>query len=88
MIELTGKNIYAVPYRKRRRLKAIRLPDGAIVERPTPEQRLAVPKGLPAAYEIPGPGNCFVGLAGVFLLPTGDVAAVYGSPRDPASIEP
>jgi hypothetical protein len=80
MIELSGKKIYAIPYTRRRPLKPIRLPDGSIVEIPTPEQRCHAPEWLTANFERPD--GYFVGLLGVFLLSTGKVAAVYGATQE------
>jgi hypothetical protein len=105
MIELksNGRGCWAVPYRFRRRRKAVRLPDGAIVEEPTENQLF---EHMPRAKSVDGgtvPGwlemtrdgsrlirptdvyrghacdSVFVHVAGVFVLPSGDVAAVYGA---------
>src|SRR4051812_27473683 len=55
MFELCRRSdlgIYAVPYRDGRRQKAQRLPDGAIVESPLPDQRYDVPDPLEGAFEV------------------------------------
>lgn len=89
---LSRDGIYAIPYRSGRARKAQRLPDGAIVERPTPEQRRHAPDRPELCFEVAaggGPANIhhanlgliagFLALEGVYLLPDGDVAAVYGA---------
>jgi hypothetical protein len=94
MFELIGgkRGIFAVPFRNRRPLKPIVLPDGAIVEAPSPEQRRQAPVGIDANLGVDPRGKpvpldvhwadddsvVYIGLHGVFLLPTGQVAAVYG----------
>jgi hypothetical protein len=88
--------IFAVPYRTGLRRKAVRLPDGAIVEEPLPDQRYDAPAhpegalgigagGVPATIHHANLGliTGYVPLAGVFLLPSGDVAAVYGAEAIP-----
>ena len=84
--------IYAVPYRRRRAGRIERLPDGSIVELPTPEQRREAPVWPAPCLELAlggGPAtihHVYLGLVGellafegVFVLPSGDVAAVYGA---------
>ena len=84
--------IIAVPYRDRHPLKAVRLPDGAIVEAPSPDARRDVPDqpsgcigvaagGMPATmhHEYLGLVTAFVAFEGVYLLSSGEVAAVYGA---------
>lgn len=91
-----GGGIVAVPYRRRRPGRAIRLPDGLIAELPTPDQRPEAPEfpdgclgtaagGAPATGHHASLGlvSAFLPLEGVFLLPTGDVAAVYGAEAVP-----
>lgn len=87
--------ITAVPYVGGRRRPPVRLPDGAIVEVPLPEQRrraperpeefLAVGRGGRAATihdVILGLTTAYAALTGVFVLPSGEVAAVYGAEAD------
>src|SRR4051794_17613930 len=88
MIELKsdrGAPIFAVPYRNGRRLKPVKLPDGAIVETPPQEDMGHVPKALPAYFGLDARDEpatsgeeSYVSLHGVFLIPPGQVAAVYG----------
>lgn len=88
--------IVAVPHRGGRPGKAVRLPDGAIVEAPTPDQRCDVPEhpnghlevghgGVPATCHHRNLGliTGFAPLAGVFVLSSGEVAAVYGARAEP-----
>src|SRR6059058_1186981 len=88
----SGDGIYAVPYRSRRGRKAERLLDGVIVESPTPDQRSEAPDRPAAYFELAsggGPATIhhanlgliagFLVFEGVYLLPSGDVAAVYGA---------
>ncbi len=99
MFELCRRSdhgIFAVPYSGGRPRKALRLPDGAIVESPLPDQRCEAPDRLDGLFEVAA-GNVaatihhanlgliigFLPLAGVFLLPSGDVAAVYGAEAVP-----
>jgi hypothetical protein len=88
--------IYAVTYRSGRPRRAEQLADGSIVEVPTPDQRCEVP-GRPApCFEVAAGGgpatihHANLGLIaailpfdGVFLLPGGEVAAVYGAEAVP-----
>ena len=95
LFELCRRNrhgIYAVPYHGGRPVKALRLPDGAIVESPLPDQRCEAPGHLDGMFAVAA-GNvpatihhanlgliiAHLPLSGVFLLPSGDVAAVYGA---------
>ncbi len=84
--------VFAVPYRGGRPQKAVRLPDGAIVEDPSPEQRLQAPDrvdesfrvghgGVPATSHHLGLGLVigFLPLAGFYLLPDGSLSAIYGA---------
>ncbi len=88
--------IYAIPYRSSRPCKAQRLPDGAIVERPTSRQRSQAPRNPAVCVELATGGGLagvhhaclglvsgFLELEGVYLLPSGDVAAVYGAEAIP-----
>ena len=81
--------IYAVPYRNGRRPPAVRLPDGAIVEAPLPDDRINAPVDVAGLFEIGQGGvpatlhdanlgliSAILPLSGIFLLPEGDVAAV------------
>jgi hypothetical protein len=92
----SGEGIYAVPYRSRRCGKAQRLPDGSIVERPTRAKRREAPERPEPFFEVAaggGPATIhhanlgliagFLVLEGVYLLPSGDVAAVYGAEAVP-----
>jgi hypothetical protein len=86
VIELKGKNLWAVPYRNRRELAPVKLMDGCIVEELLPGQaheNFPKTKGVkdgtsvPAYFEIEGTDS-FVRVIGRYVLPSGDVAAVYG----------
>ena len=77
MIELTGDAIRAVPYRKRRAMKPVELPSGAIVKSLASGHRGRLPFELPVHHEA-SPGR-FVRLTGTCVLSTGDVAIVYGA---------
>jgi hypothetical protein len=92
----TADGIYAVPYRSRRGRKPERLPDGLIVERPSPEERREAPDRPAVCFELAtggGPATIhhsnlgliagFLVFEGVYLLPSGDVAAVYGAEAAP-----
>ena len=92
----TGSGIYAVPYRSRRSRTPQWLPDGAIVESPTPSQRREAPETPAACFEVAAGGGAAtihhlnLGLveglleyAGVFVLPSGEVAAIYGAEAVP-----
>ncbi len=88
--------IFAVPYWAGRPRKAVRLRDGAIVEAPWPDRRGEVPDRLDGSLAI-GPGgvpatihHVYLGLiagrlplSGVCLLPSGELAAVYGAAAIP-----
>jgi hypothetical protein len=87
-----GAKIYAVPYRDGHRQKFVSLPDGAIVETTTPDQRCHVPAfvdnclglapgGSPASLSHYNLGliDSYLALEGVFLMSNGEVAAVYGA---------
>ncbi|SIO18265.1 hypothetical protein SAMN05444166_2864 [Singulisphaera sp. GP187] len=86
----------AVIYRRRKRRKAIPLTDGTIVEVPTSDQRCEAPRHLEACLGITAGGfpatvhhlNLglvvdHVVLGGVFVLPSGEVAAIYGAQAIP-----
>jgi hypothetical protein len=99
VIELLASagGIWAVPYRNRRRLAPVKLADGAIVETPTADQLRQAPEGDIANLGIDAEGRAhnnrgvydaypvevFIGLTGRYLLPSGDVAAVYGAKAVP-----
>lgn len=84
--------IYAVPYRRGRACKAVRLPDGAIVEAPLSDQLGRVSDTISDCFGI-APGSvpatihhanlgliiALLPLVGVFLLSDGEIAAVYGA---------
>ena len=88
----SGFGIYAVPYRGLRRGKPVRLADGAIAETPTPDERCEAPGGPDEYFEVAAGGgpatvhHANLGLIaarldfeGVYLMPSGEVAAVYGA---------
>jgi hypothetical protein len=88
--------IYAVPYRSRRSRRVQRLMDGLIVETPTPDQRLEAPDRPADFFEVAaggGPATIhhanlglitgFLAFDGIYLLPSGDVAAVYNAEAVP-----
>src|SRR3954452_7728490 len=95
IIELRSRSsagIFAVPFRNRDAGRAVPLPDGAIVEMPTPDQRSEAPErivevfniaqgGIPATIHHANLGLIVAHLPfdGIYLLPSGDVAAVYGA---------
>lgn len=92
----SASGIFAVPYSGLRPHRALRLPDGAIVEAPLPDERCDAPDHPTSVFEVAGGGVpatihhinlglviAFLPLAGVYLLPTGDVAAVYGAEAVP-----
>jgi hypothetical protein len=92
----SGAGMYAIPYRSRRCGRARRLLDGSIVERPTLRQRMEAPDRPATILELAaggGPATIhhanlglvagYLELAGVYLLPGGDVAAVYGAEAVP-----
>jgi hypothetical protein len=92
------EGIFAVPYRSRRSRRILRLTDGLIVENPTPDQRQEAPDrpadflemaagGVPATIHHANLGliTGFLALEGVYLLPSGDVAAVYNAEAVPIS---
>lgn len=88
----SGSPIFAVPYLEGRRLRIRQMPDGAIVESPTPSQYRRVPKSIDACLGLAQGGEpasmnhynlglvtSFLPLEGLFLLPDGEVAAIYGA---------
>lgn len=92
----TAAGIVAVTYQAGRRRAAIRLPDGSIVEIPTPDQRSEAPDRVEASVGVAADGTpatihhaqlglvaAHVALTGVYLLPSGEVAAVYGAEAEP-----
>jgi hypothetical protein len=83
MIELNGVRIWAIPYRDRRALSPCKLVCGAVVKAPTAAQRARAPSVLPNRIPLPGNPAVFIRFSGVFLLPSGDVAAVYGAVIEP-----
>jgi len=91
-----GEAIFAVPYRSMRPRRPVRIPDGAIVEAPTPDRRRDAPPDLPGLFQVAmggGPATIhhvnlglvagYLGLAGVFSLPGVGIAAVYGAEAVP-----
>lgn len=98
LCEASELGIFAVPYRAGRRGKAMRLLDGTIVEEPLPDQGCeASPRpeghfevgsgGVPATihHAYLGLITGFLPLSGVYLLSSGEVAAVYGAAVVPIS---
>lgn len=85
MIELKGKEIWAVPYRNRRKRTPIKLVDGCTVQELLPGQEDHLPHGrvnknrikVSAFFELKGQDR-FLGDIGVYLIPSGGVAVVYG----------
>lgn len=88
----TKHAIYAVRYRSRRARGVERLPDGAIVEAPTEALRGEAPEQPAPCLELTSGGvpatihdiclglvSALVALDGVYVLPSGDVAAIYGA---------
>ncbi len=91
-----GPGIFAVAYRAGRRRSALRLPDGAIVEVPEPDRLAELAERpqpvLGVAFDgSPAGGRhaCLgliadhIALTGVYLLPGGELAAVYGAEAVP-----
>lgn len=96
---LDAAGIFAVPYRAGRRRRAIRLPDGAIVEAPLPGRRGEVPTGLAEVFEVGAGGVpatihhanlglivAHLSLTGVFHLSSGETGAVYGAEAVPLGL--
>jgi len=93
--------IFAVTYRNGHPMKPSRVIDGSIVETALPQQRREAPDFLPACFEV-GHGGfpatihhanlglvvAQLGLTGVFLLPDGEVAAIYGAEATGLKPEP
>lgn len=84
--------IVAIIYRGGRQRQTIPLTDGTIVERPRPEQRREVPQSLETCIGITAgsvPATIHhlnlglvidhLTLGGIYVLPSGEVAAVYGA---------
>ena len=83
MIELNGVRIWAIPYRERAALAPRKLACGAVVKAPTEEERSHAPEGFPSRIELPGNSEVSIDFSGLFLLPSGDIAAVYGAVQEP-----
>lgn len=86
----------AIIYQGRRRPKAIPLTDGAIVEAPRSDQRRVAPQdpeacigitagGVPATIHHLNLGLVvdYLRFGGVYVLPSGEVAAIYGAQAIP-----
>jgi hypothetical protein len=86
------KGILAVVYQEGRRHRALWLPDGTVAEVPSPDQRVEVPERPPEILGLATDGKMatvhhenlglvatHVPLSGVFVLASGEVAAVYGA---------
>ncbi|WP_406693576.1 hypothetical protein V5E97_21300 [Singulisphaera sp. Ch08] len=93
---LSPAGMIAVIYRRTKRRKAIPLTDGTIVEAPTSDQRCEAPRHLESCHGITAGGipstvhhlNLglvvdYLVLGGVFVLPSGEVAAIYGAEAIP-----
>jgi hypothetical protein len=83
MIELNGVRIWAIPYRDRRALSPCKLVCGAVVKAPTEAQQARAPSVVPDRIPLPGNPTVSIRYSGLFLLPSGDVAAVYGAVVEP-----
>lgn len=99
IIELRRRDragIVAVPYVGGRRGAPVRLPDGAIVETVGPGHGRDAPARLEEFLSLTRDGRLatihqvhlglvasYVVLTGVYLLPSGEVAAVYGAEAEP-----
>jgi len=96
----SDSGIFAIPYREGCRRRAIRLPDRAIVEGPPPERGCEASDrpdgifvigagGVPATIHHANLGliTGFLPLSGVYLLPSGEVAAVYGAEVIPIGVD-
>src|SRR5262245_41411801 len=99
LVELRRRSragIIAVPYPSGRRCRPVRLPDGAIVELPTPDQRAQAPDSPKDSVGVAVDGDpatvhhfnlglvaSYLAFAGVYLLSSGDVAAIYGAEAIP-----
>jgi hypothetical protein len=84
--------ILAVVYESGRPRRTVRLPDGTAAETLDPDQRLEAPESPPEILAVATDGGpatvhhanlglvvAHVALSGVFLLSSGEVAAVYGA---------
>jgi hypothetical protein len=71
---------FAVPYRKKTPATPIRLTRGTLLRTPPSSYWENIPKTLPTDLDLTSEGHScvWIGLLGVFLVPSGDVAAVYG----------
>jgi hypothetical protein len=83
LIELIGVRIWAISYENRRAMAPRKLPCGVVVKDPTEEQRAGAPSSHPVRFELPNNPGIFVPFSGLFLLPTGNLAAVYGAVQEP-----
>lgn len=92
----TSHGIYAIPFQSRRPRGPRSLPDGSIVEIPTPDQRADAPDRAAPCFEVAidgGPATIhhinlglvggFLQFDGFYMLPSGEVAAVYGADAIP-----
>ena len=83
MIELNGVRIWAIPFRERRALTPLKLICGSIVTTPTEAQRRLAPPELPIRIPLPGNPTVSIRYSGLFMLHSGDLAAVYGAVTEP-----
>jgi hypothetical protein len=100
-VAASGKGgVWAVPYHGARSLKPVKLPIGAILEAPSAEELARVPREFAANFELneelqpsdpANPGyldedSFFIGLVGVFKLPSGHIGVVYGADLQPIKL--
>src|SRR4051812_12539725 len=71
---------FAVPYRKKLPAQPVRLTSGTLLRTPPCSYWDDVPRTLPTDLDLTPEGHTglWIGLLGIFLIPSGEVAAVYG----------
>ena len=71
---------YAVPYRKKLAVIPVRLPSGTLLRTPASSQWEDIPRTVSTDLDLTPEGHtgAWIGLLGLFVIPSGDVAAVYG----------
>jgi hypothetical protein len=71
---------FAVPYRNKVPVKPVRLTSGTLLRTPPSSYWEHIPKTLPTDLDLTSEGHTgiWIGLLGIFLIPSGDLAAVYG----------
>jgi hypothetical protein len=79
---------FAIPYRKKLPEKPVRLANGTLLRTPPSGYWAEIPKTVPTDLDLTNEGHTgvWIGLLGLFLIPDGDVAAVYGGVV--ASVDP